>query len=65
MKKFVFTIILTIVTLTITDYYSAFVGNVSKEEAILIIDTRFTTLIMILLIIFLYRKNLYYKEDKK
>lgn len=64
MKKFIFTIITAVVVLTIADYYSAFIGVASKDEAILIIDARFTTLIMILLIVFLYRKNLYYKEDK-
>jgi hypothetical protein len=65
MKKFVFTIIMTILFLTISDYYGSYSGNISKDEAILIIDTRFTTLMMVLLVIFLFRKNLYYKEDKK
>lgn len=65
MKKFVFTIIIAIIVLTLTDYYSSYIGEISKDEAILIIDTRFTTLMMVLLVIFLFRKNLYYKEDKK
>jgi hypothetical protein len=64
MKKFVFTIIIAIIVLTLTDYYSSYIGEISKDEAILIIDTRFTTLMMVLLVIFLFRKNLYYKEDK-
>ncbi len=65
MKKFVFTIIMTILFLTISDYYGSYNGNISKDEAILMIDTRVTTLMMVLLVIFLFRKNLYYKEDKK
>ena len=64
MKKFVFTIIIAIIVLTLTDYYSSYIGEIPRKIAILIIDTRFTTLMMVLLVIFLFRKNLYYKEDK-
>ena len=47
MKKFVFTIIMTILFLTISDYYGSYSGNISKDEAILMIDTRVTTLMMV------------------
>lgn len=64
MKKFIFIIILSVVILTFSDYYNSYIGNITKEEAILIIDTRFTTLFMILLIFFLYRKKLHYKDTE-
>ena len=43
MKKFIFTIITAVVVLTIADYYSAFIGVASKDEAILIIDAEMLT----------------------
>lgn len=64
MKKFIFIIILSVVILTFSDYYNSYIGNITKEESILIIDTRFTTLFMILLIFFLYRKKLHYKDTE-
>lgn len=64
MKKFIFIIILSVVILTFSDYYNSYIGNITKEEAILIIDTRFTTLFMILLIFFLYRNKLHYKDTE-
>ena len=65
MKKVVFTIITTVIILTFFDYYNAVTGELTKNEAIHLIDGRLTTLVIILIILFLFRKNLQYIETKK
>jgi hypothetical protein len=65
MKKVVFTIIATVIILTFFDYYNAVTGELTKNEAIHLIDGRLTTLVMVLIILFLFRKNLQYIETEK
>lgn len=64
MRKMIFLIITTVLILTFYDYYNAYNGYITKDEAILLIDTRLTTLVMILIVLFLYRKNISYQENK-
>ena len=64
MKKIVFTIIITVLGLTFLDYYSAFTGSITKDQAIYLIDGRITTMIAVLLILLMFRKNIHYKDNK-
>lgn len=63
MKKVYFTIIATVMLLTFFDYYGAVSGKLTKDEAINLMDGRITTLVIILIILFLFRKNLHFIEQ--
>lgn len=63
MKRVIFTIIITVILLTFLDYYNAISGAITKDEAIHLIDGRITTLVMVLIILFLFRKNLHFIEN--
>lgn len=57
-KNLILTIIFTVFILTFYDYYNALNNFITKNEAIHLIDGRLTTLIVVLIILFLYRKDL-------
>lgn len=65
MKKVYTTIIATVIILTFFDYYRAISGELTKNEVIQLIDGRITTLGMVLIVLFLFRKNLHFVETKK
>lgn len=64
MRKVILTMFILVIVLTFDDYYNAFIGATTKEIAIVSIDARITTLIMVLFVLFLFRKNIYYKNDE-
>ena len=65
MKKVIFTIVTTVILLTSLDYWNAVSGSITKDEAIHLMDGRITTLIIVLIILFLFRKNLHYLEKNE